>query len=209
MRETASDSALYHGLLDGLVEEREPEYGQGTETLRDRLAGREAVPVVDHLNEPNSLTAADIDGLLAPLGDGIRWVDVGRDRLADLAWDPPVTIDVPAYRPQVLVDVVTARADDALGGRPLDHAVARRSQSGPKTTRSRPCSSPPTPARTASSRRMSRPASRRSRATQCRWRGCSRSPRTTSRGLRELIALDAEQRGSVAAATAAIAATPG
>lgn len=129
-REAGSDFAIYHGLLDGLVDERVPQHGLGTDTLRDRLtdelAGRSVVAVVDHLNEPDTLSAATVDDLFASARDRIRWVGIGRHPPDALDWEPPTVIHVPGYRPQVLVDVVTTRADDALGGRALDHAGARR-----------------------------------------------------------------------------------
>lgn len=129
-REAASDFAIYHGLVDGLVDEPVPQHGLGTATLQERLtdelAARSAVAVVDHLNEPGTLSAATVDELIASVGDGIRWVGIGRRPPEDLGWETPTVIHVPAYRPEVLVDVVTTRADDALGGRALDHAGARR-----------------------------------------------------------------------------------
>lgn len=218
-REAASDFALSHALLDGLVEERVPEHGLGTATLRDRLtaevADRSVVAVVDHLNEPDTLSATTVEELLAPLGDGLRWVGVGRNPPDDLAWEPPVTIDVPPYRAQVLVDVVTARADDALGGRPLDHADARRiakwadgdahdalaallvaADAAASAGKDRietadvevGIASVPRPS-VSLARILTLPANRQS-------------------VLRELIARDGDQSGSVAEATAAITASP-
>ncbi|MCU4799456.1 ATP-binding protein [Halobacteria archaeon HArc-gm2] len=130
LREAASEFGLYHGLLDGLVEDPVPEHGVGTEEvcsrLSDRVADRPVVAVLDHVDEPATLDRATILDALEPF-DGLRWICVGRDPPDRRGWDEcdATALEVPAYRRQVLVDVVMDRASAGLATRVLAHDQAR------------------------------------------------------------------------------------
>ncbi|MFC3476321.1 Cdc6/Cdc18 family protein [Halobacterium litoreum] len=134
LRETTSEFAFYHRVLDALAEDAVPEHGVSTQTLRDRLhdllgASRSGVVVaVDHVSEPDT---ADTDGLVelfAGLPSNVSWLAVGRDdpeetRLTEYT---ATSIRVDAYQRQMLVDVLMTRASAALARRALDHRLARR-----------------------------------------------------------------------------------
>jgi Cdc6-like AAA superfamily ATPase len=131
-REARSDFALYHAVLDRLLDERVPEKGVGTDTLRKKL--REAlrplseklVVAVDHVGEPDGPTLADVRERFEPVDDSVAWIVVGRTPPGDLKVDlPPERIEVPAYRDHALVDILTSRASDGLAQRALGHEQSR------------------------------------------------------------------------------------
>jgi len=131
-RTARSDFALYHAVLDALLDERVPEKGVGTDTLRSKL--REAlrplservVLAVDHVGEPDAPSLADIRDLVEPVADSVAWIAVRRTPPADLSASlPPERIEIPAYRAHALVDILTARASDGLSQRALGHEQSR------------------------------------------------------------------------------------
>lgn len=130
LRDAASEFGLYHGLLDGLVDEPVPEHGVGTDDVRARLvarlADRPAVAVLDHVDEPATLDRSALLDLLEPLSS-LRWICAGRGSPDEDGWAASAdsAIEVPAYRRQVLVDVVMDRASAGLSTRTLDHDQAR------------------------------------------------------------------------------------
>lgn len=130
-RHAASSFAIYQGLLNGIIEDSVPEHGVSTMAVRDQLMDEltnksTVIAFFDHLNEPTTPHGTEIDELIGELDDRVRWVGIGRDSPNDLAWDPPISIEVGPYQRQELVDVVTARADEAFSGNRLDHVHARR-----------------------------------------------------------------------------------
>ncbi|WP_435146327.1 Cdc6/Cdc18 family protein [Halobaculum sp. P14] len=133
-RTTTSTFALYHGVLDGLVEESVPKHGISTEELRSRLhdaldgARAGAVVAVDHVGEPGSADTDDLVDVFAGLPSNVSWLAVGRDPPAqtELAAYTATTVAVRHYRQQTLTDVLMTRASSGLAHRALDHEQARR-----------------------------------------------------------------------------------
>ena len=133
-REAASDFALYHGILDGIVDEPVPRQGIGIESMRDRLATalepfeRSVLVAIDHVDEAETPSLADLDELLAPFGGSVGWTAIGRtepDRISDAAL-PPERIEVPAYERHALVDIVTERASEGLARGAIEHEETRQ-----------------------------------------------------------------------------------
>jgi len=134
VRETTSEFAFYHGVLDALVDESVPEHGVGTEELRNRLhdlLGESRVGVVvavDHVSGEDTLDADTLVELFAGLPSNVSWLAVGRDPPGEM----PLTgytadsIHVERYQRQVLVDVLMTRASEGLAQQALTHELARR-----------------------------------------------------------------------------------
>jgi len=133
-RRADSDFGLYHAILDALLDESVPRQGVGTETLRSQLAkelrdaDRRTVVAIDHVGEPGTAALADLTDALAVAGESLRWVAVGRPPPSELpeAARPPERIEIPAYERHALVDVLTARASEALARRAVEHEQIRR-----------------------------------------------------------------------------------
>jgi len=132
MRETASDFAFYHSVLDALVDDRVPEHGVSTGDLRARLHGlleesRAGVVVaVDHVGARSG--ADELVDLFAGLPSNASWLAVGRADPGEtgLTGYTATSIRVDRYRRQTLVDVLMARASEGLARGALDHEQARR-----------------------------------------------------------------------------------
>ncbi|WP_135820732.1 Cdc6/Cdc18 family protein [Halostella litorea] len=124
-----SEFRFYHTLLNAVADDPVPERGVGTETLRDRLRDhfdtpkRRAVVAVDHVSDAEDVTVADVRRWLTPVEDSVSLALVGRS--VPPSWEDE-TIHVPAYRQHALVDVLTARASQALENGVLRHGQARR-----------------------------------------------------------------------------------
>lgn len=124
-----SEFRFYHTLLNAVVEESVPERGVGTDTLRERLQDqfkpptRRAVIAVDHVGEAEDVSVADVREWLAPVGDAVALLTIGRDVPPGWAGE---TVHVPGYRQHALVDILTARASQALTSGALRHGQARR-----------------------------------------------------------------------------------
>lgn len=133
LRETTSEFAFYHRVLDAVVEEAVPEHGVGTEEIRGRLhdalggsrAG--AVVAVDHVDAPG---VADVDLVqwLSGLPNNASWLAVGRGAPADVALSDYTArdIDIGRYQRRVLIDVLMTRASNGLARQAFDHALASR-----------------------------------------------------------------------------------
>jgi Cdc6-like AAA superfamily ATPase len=134
-RETASEFAFYHAVLDALVEESVPEHGVGTGELRDRLHDRlrgsrtrtGVVVAVDHVGEPDTVSAERLVELFAGLPSNVSWIAIGRDEPAatPLTDYTATAVAIDPYRRQMLVDVLMARASVGLSQQALDHDLAR------------------------------------------------------------------------------------
>lgn len=130
-RRAKTEFGLYRSILNGMLDERIPEQGVGTATLRDRLEDalstprKQAVVAVDHLGEPETYSLADLEAILAAVDGSLAWVAVGRDPPGDLAVDVPSTVHVAAYERHGLVDVLTERASDGLSSEAASHAQIR------------------------------------------------------------------------------------
>lgn len=133
-REASSDFALYHGILDGIVEEAVPRQGIGVESIRSRLLDALAPydstvhVAVDHVGEPETYDLAELAGRLDPMADSLGWTAIGRTGPASIddATLPPERIELPPYERHALVDIVTERASGGLARRALRHEDTRR-----------------------------------------------------------------------------------
>ncbi|MCG1003794.1 MULTISPECIES: Cdc6/Cdc18 family protein [Halobacterium] len=133
-RETNSEFAFYHHVLDALVDERVPEHGIGTAEIRDRLHERVGqsrggvVVGVDHVGAPDDVDADRLVELFAGLPSNASWLAIGREppEETELTEYTATTIRVEPYRRQVLVDVLMARASAGLAQQALTHELARR-----------------------------------------------------------------------------------
>ncbi|MDS0281805.1 Cdc6/Cdc18 family protein [Haloarcula onubensis] len=131
-RQTTSEFAFYHAVLDALVEESVPEHGIGTETLRARLheeldGSRTGVVVaVDHVGEPRSASESDLVELFAGLPSNVSWLAMGRKHAAEteLAEYTAESIRVEPYQQQMLVDVLMTRASIGLAQQAIEHDLA-------------------------------------------------------------------------------------
>jgi Cdc6-like AAA superfamily ATPase len=131
-RETPTEFAFYHRVLDALVEEQVPEHGISTDELRTRLhdlLGKSRTGVVigvDHVGESD--TSADLVDLFAGLPSNASWLAIGRQapEATDLTRYTATTIHIDRYRQEMLVDVLMARASEGLSQQALDHELARR-----------------------------------------------------------------------------------
>jgi len=134
LRETTSEFAFYHGVLDALVDDPVPEHGVSTDALRERLhellgASRAGVVVaVDHVGEPDATDTDDLVDLFAGLPSNVSWLAVGRAPPEETALTEytATSIRVDRYQRQMLVDVLMTRASEALAQQALDHELARR-----------------------------------------------------------------------------------
>lgn len=131
VRAADSEFGFYHSILDDLVDESVPQHGIGTGDLLDRLRERladpgHAVVLVDHLDEPASLGREEVLDLFEPRDNSTSWICVGQSAPEATGWDAVTgeTIAVPGYEEHVLVDLLMARASDALSQRALDHTHA-------------------------------------------------------------------------------------
>ncbi len=133
MRETASEFAFYHDVLDALVEESVPEHGLSTAELRERLhtilnGSRTGIVIaVDHVGEPASTGTAELIELFAGLPSNVSWLAIGRDdpQQTDLTRYTASAIEIAPYQRQMLVDVLMTRASEGLAQQALNHELAR------------------------------------------------------------------------------------
>jgi Cdc6-like AAA superfamily ATPase len=131
-RETTSEFAFYHDVLEGLVEESVPRHGVSTEELRSRLHDRlgdsrtGVVVAIDHVEESGEIE--DLIALLAGLPSKVSWLAIGRSDPEEMTISTytATTIRIAAYQRQTLVDVLMTRASEGLARQALDHDLARR-----------------------------------------------------------------------------------
>ena len=132
-RETASEFAFYHAILDSLVDDSVPEHGIGTETLKSRLHElvREQrtgiVIAVDHISEPESIQASALVDLFAGLPSNVSWLAIGQDdpSATELTRYTAESISIDRYQRQMLVDVLMTRTSNGLAQQGLGHGLAR------------------------------------------------------------------------------------
>jgi Cdc6-like AAA superfamily ATPase len=131
-RDASSEFALYHDVLDTIVEENVPEGGVGTDDLRSRLddelgGSTKAVVAVDHINESNTITTTQLDGMLDM--PSISYLAVGRDDPDDapepIAATVGETVEVQRYENHALVDILTQRSSLGLARNAVSHADVR------------------------------------------------------------------------------------
>lgn len=131
-RQTTSEFAFYHVILDALVDEAVPEHGIGTESLRSRLheelggSNVGVVVAVDHVGEPRSTPESDLIGLFAGLPSNVSWLAIGRaaPHETKLSAYTGESIHVEPYPQQMLVDVLMMRSSLGLAQQAVDHELA-------------------------------------------------------------------------------------
>ncbi len=127
-RRADSDFQYYHAILESISPDPVPRRGVGTDELRERLdaavgAKTGAVVVaVDHLSETVD-DVAHVRSLLEPVDAGTSLLVVAEEPLPE--WSGR-TVEVPAYRPHALVDLLTERASYGLTSGAVSHDQARR-----------------------------------------------------------------------------------
>ncbi|ELZ24246.1 cell division control protein 6-like protein [Halosimplex carlsbadense 2-9-1] len=134
LRETTSEFAFYHAVLDALVEESVPDHGISTADLRERLhdllggSRTGVVVVVDHVGEPEGTGDEQLVDRFAGLPSNVSWLAVGRRDPEDvlLTEYTATEIRVDRYRRQTLVDLLMTRASLGLAHQGIDHELARR-----------------------------------------------------------------------------------
>ncbi|MFA1611877.1 Cdc6/Cdc18 family protein [Halobellus rubicundus] len=134
LRETASEFAFYHRILDGCVEESIPQHGISTDELLDKLhralsgwtAG--AVVAIDHVGEPEGVDTESLLDRLSGLPSNVSWLAISRTPPAetDLTTYTATSIEIGRYQRQMLVDVLMTRASAGFTRQGLDHDQARR-----------------------------------------------------------------------------------
>ena len=131
IRTSSSDFALYHAILDALLEESVPEHGLGTTQLQDRLVevlrayDRSVMVAFDHVGEPETQSVAEIASLCAPF-PSLSWLCIGRKRPDGLDHDlDAYSLQFAEYRYHGLVDVLTARLSSGLARHALTHEQVR------------------------------------------------------------------------------------
>ena len=137
-RDASSEFALYHANLDTVVEESVPEGGVGTDDLHARLGDEldgstKAVVAVDHINEGNTVTTGQLDGLLDM--SSVAYLAIGRDApdaepsasgdVTPITETVDETIQVPRYENHALVDILTQRASLGLARNAVSHTDIR------------------------------------------------------------------------------------
>lgn len=129
-RSAGSEFGLIRGILNGLIDEPVPDHGVSTDELRARLESRLSrrngvVAAVDHVGEPQTLALDAVEDLLTKVDRPIAWVGVGRKDPDSLAISPESAVPVSAYRRHALVDLLTNRASIGLPRGALSHDQVR------------------------------------------------------------------------------------
>jgi Cdc6-like AAA superfamily ATPase len=129
-RHAASAFAMYHAVLDTITEESVPRQGISTESLRDELRSelgydRGAVVAVDHVGEPETVTAKDVAELFEPISNSVSWLAVGRQSPSECGYSPTSTVAVEPYERHALVDIVTTRTGSGLNRGTMAHEQVR------------------------------------------------------------------------------------
>lgn len=133
-RETPTEFAFYHRILDAIVDEAVPEHGISTAELRERLhdllgESRTGIVIaVDHVGESGGTPTSELVDLLAGLPSNVSWLAVGRTEpeQVELSTYTASSIHIDRYRRQILVDVLMTRASEGLAQQALDHDLARQ-----------------------------------------------------------------------------------
>ncbi|MFC7232117.1 Cdc6/Cdc18 family protein [Saliphagus sp. GCM10025308] len=127
LRGLSSEWAFYRCLLGTLVDERSvPSNGVSTETLRTRIRDHleespPTVVVTDHVGDSLAPETDDVESWLATAAPEAVWIGVGRrvPEALDVVFDR--SVEVPAYQPHALVDVLTSRVDAGLSSGSITH----------------------------------------------------------------------------------------
>ena len=218
-RRAGTRFGLYHDALAGLIDVPVPDHGVGTDELATRLAdavGSEGVVVaIDHADEPDTFAPGEAAALLGDVADALVPVVVGRTSPETLDWEPETVVEVPAYERHALVDVLTARTTTGLSRNAVSHDQVREIAEwaegdahdalaalfGATVSAERDDAGTLRPADVdAGIEAVPKPSVSLGRVFAL--------PENRKRVLAELVTLDEDERGSVGAATEAIAAAP-
>lgn len=130
VRRAATRFRLYHDTLAAISDEPVPDHGVGTSDLAASLeaavrSGTDLVVALDHVNEPDTPSATTLVGWLSAVDDRIVPVCLGRDPPHSLDWTPETSIEFDRYRHHVLVELVTSRTSSGLGRDAITHDQIR------------------------------------------------------------------------------------
>jgi len=133
LRESRSEFAFYHTILDALIEDAVPKHGISTEKLQSRLralldeSSPGVVVAIDHVGESNTVETGELIDRLAGLPSAVSWLAIGRADPETVALTEYTgeTIEIEPYQRQLLVDVLMTRAAMGLSQKALDHELAQ------------------------------------------------------------------------------------
>ncbi len=131
-RSASTEFGVYQSILDAVLEDV-PKNGVGTERLRNRLqehlqtTENTLLVAFDHVGEPGAHDLATLADACGYVGDGLSWVAIARapPRTLSQTVRPPVTIELPAYRVPIMIDILTQRATNGLARRAIAHEQLR------------------------------------------------------------------------------------
>lgn len=131
-RESESEFALYHTILNCLVDEPVPKHGISTENIRDRLHEVLQKPhtgvliAVDHVSELERSDEYDLPRLFQRLPANVSWLAIGQDdpESVSLTEYTSESIHVGSYQRETLVDILMTRASAGLAQQALDYSLS-------------------------------------------------------------------------------------
>ncbi|WP_255169311.1 Cdc6/Cdc18 family protein [Natrononativus amylolyticus] len=129
-RRANTEFAFYQRALAALVgDESVPDHGVSTLDLRARLRKRvraePTVVVVDHLGGETCPSGAVVEEWVSATAASLSWVGVGRRRPSNVDVAFESTVEIPAYEPHALVDVLSTRATAGLARGAVSHGHLR------------------------------------------------------------------------------------
>ncbi len=133
-RTAKTSFALLHAVLNGLVSEDVPKQGIGADALVGRLrkqitpTNHHVVVAIDHLNEPETLSIAEVYDEFEPFRSSLACLFVGRTEPTETVvseLDRINTLEVERYRRHALVEVLTSRIADGMLRSVITHEQLR------------------------------------------------------------------------------------
>ncbi len=129
-RRASTRFRLYHDALAAVSDRPVPDHGIGTDELVSRLgstvgSGTDLVVALDHVNEPNTPDAATAVEWLADVSDRIVPMCLGRDPPERLGWSAETSIAFDRYRHHVLVELLATRTSSGLTRDAVTHDQIR------------------------------------------------------------------------------------
>ena len=125
--------SIYRSILNQLVDEPIPSQGVPTEMLAERISDllrgtAGAVICIDHVDAPRTVDADAIIEMFRRLPNNTAWVAVGETEPSKTPLTQYTTapIRVDPLREQVLIDIVMGRASRGLTSGAVDHPTARK-----------------------------------------------------------------------------------
>jgi len=125
--------ALLHAVLNELTPDPVPKQGVSADTIRHRLAdrldpgSRSVVVAVDHVGEPETLSAEAISEQFSHFDESVALVLCGRQEPAAVtdSLTDPETVRCDAYRRHTLIEILTSRGADGLTRSAISHERIR------------------------------------------------------------------------------------